>query len=171
MPHQPEVVQKAQAELDRGVGRSFSITPLAFPHKCDADEELNAIKVITVLPTPTMGDRTFPAEPRRKTHHCQSVLLKIPISLTINFPSIWKMHKDSKNFTNGKIFDLSVDRAIIPTFEISTDPHLKSLVDHPEMTDRIVPGLHIMRYCIVCSQMFYSSELVLLIFTAGDSGV
>ncbi|KAJ7928381.1 hypothetical protein B0H13DRAFT_999970 [Mycena leptocephala] len=132
MPHQPEVVQKAQAELDRGVGRSFPITPLAFPHKCDADEEPNGIK-----------------NPAGK---------------------LIVMHKDS-NSTNGKIFDLSADRAIIPTFEISTDPHLKSLVDHPEMTDRIVPGLHIMRYCIVCSRMFYSSELVLLIFTAGDSGV
>jgi cytochrome P450 len=65
---QPEVGRKAQAELDRVVGddipgfehmfrlpyvyavvkealRWVPVTPLAFPHKCDVDDELNGIKV------------------------------------------------------------------------------------------------------------------------------
>jgi hypothetical protein len=54
------------------------------------------------------------------------------------------MHKDSKNFTDRQIFDSSADRAIIPTSEISKDPHHKSLVGHPEMTAYIGPELHIM---------------------------
>ncbi|KAJ7507392.1 FAD/NAD-P-binding domain-containing protein [Mycena galericulata] len=39
-------------------------------------------------------------------------------------------------------------RAIIPTSEMSKDPDLKPLVDHPEMTGWIGPGRHIMGYCI-----------------------
>ncbi|KAF7342099.1 FAD/NAD-P-binding domain-containing protein [Mycena venus] len=39
-------------------------------------------------------------------------------------------------------------RAIIPTAEMSKDPDLKPLVDHPEMTGWIGPGRHIMGYCI-----------------------
>jgi hypothetical protein len=68
------------------------------------------------------------------------------------------MHKDSKNFTGGQIFDQSANRAIIPTSEMSKDLDLKSLVDPPEMTDWIGPGLHSIGYCIICSQM-HSSEL------------
>ncbi|KAJ6588589.1 hypothetical protein B0H19DRAFT_1100201 [Mycena capillaripes] len=45
-------------------------------------------------------------------------------------------------------------RAIIPTSEMSKDPDLKSLVDHPEMTGWIGPGRHIMGYCIRGSQEY-----------------
>lgn len=44
-------------------------------------------------------------------------------------------------------------RAIIPTAEMSKDPDLKPLVDHPEMTGWIGPGRHIMGYCIVRSKL------------------
>ncbi|KAJ7352157.1 cytochrome P450 [Mycena albidolilacea] len=94
---QPDVVRKAQAELDQVVGedvpgfehmsrlpymhavvkealRWVPVTPLAFPHKCDVDQEYKGIKI-------TAG--------------------------TFIIPSIWNMHKDPRNFTDGQIFDPS----------------------------------------------------------------
>ncbi|KAJ6498359.1 cytochrome P450 [Mycena vitilis] len=92
---QPEVVRKAQAELDRVVGddipgfehmtslpyvhavvkealRWVPVTPLAFPHKCDVDQEYNGIEIAAG---------------------------------TFIIPSIWNMHKDPRNFRDGDVFD------------------------------------------------------------------
>ncbi|KAJ7726985.1 cytochrome P450, partial [Mycena olivaceomarginata] len=104
---QPDVVRKAQAELDQVVGEDvpgfehvsrlpyrhcagWPVTPLAFPHKCDVDQEYKGFKI-------TAG-----------TFIVVSLFLEyVECCAHIAQPSIWNMHKDPRNFTDGQIFDPS----------------------------------------------------------------